>query len=143
MPGGDRNLTGEKEMKIRKDVVRATIAWLCVAVATSAAAQGPVPGNAASADSAASQTSSAAVTGATKKANRKANRQLVKRVSQAIARARGLDSTRISVSAKSGVVTLSGTVADNVQAGIAADAAQKVPGVLAVKNQLRISTQNW
>ncbi|CAN0621214.1 hyperosmotically inducible periplasmic protein [Burkholderia multivorans] len=127
-------------MKIRKDVVRATIAWLCVAVATSAAAQGPVPGNEASA---ASQTSSAAVTGATKKAIGKANRQLVKRVSQAIARAKGLDSTRISVSAKNGVVTLSGTIADNVQAGIAVDAAQKVPGVLAVKNQLRISTQNW
>ncbi|HKT63376.1 MAG TPA: BON domain-containing protein [Burkholderia sp.] len=130
-------------MEIRKHVVRAALAWLCVAGATSAFAQDPIPGNNPRADSAASQTSRAAGTGATKKANRKANRQLVKRVSQAIAHARGLDSTRISVSAKAGVVTLSGTIADNVQAGIAVDAAQEVPGVVSVKNQLRISTQNW
>ncbi|WP_241021254.1 BON domain-containing protein [Burkholderia sp. Ac-20344] len=120
-----------------------------MAAATSAFAQDPIPGSTVRAAptvptaSAASQSSSAAGTRVTKKAQRKADRQLVKRVSQAIARARGLDSTSMSVSAKNGVVTLSGTIADNVQAGIAVDAAQSVSGVLAVKNQLRIGTQNW
>ncbi|MBP0609485.1 MULTISPECIES: BON domain-containing protein [Burkholderia] len=133
-------------MKIRKHVVRAALAGLCMAAATSAFAQDPISGSTARAAPtalAASQSSSAAGTRVTKKAQKKADRQLVKRVSQAIARARGLDSTRMSVSAKNGVVTLSGTIADNVQAGIAVDAAQSVSGVLAVKNQLRIGTQNW
>jgi hyperosmotically inducible periplasmic protein len=125
-------------MNIRTVVTRAAMILMLATATASAVAQNPLPDNATQSGPAASQTTS--TTGA--RAARKANRQLVKRVSEVLARTRGLDSTRILVSAKNGVVTLSGTTTDSVQAGLAVAAAQQVQGVLMVKNQLRINTQN-
>ncbi|WP_244108361.1 BON domain-containing protein [Burkholderia anthina] len=93
---------------------------------------------------AAAATSGADVTGSNRDAartRRKTNRQLVKRVAAALARTRGLDSSRILIRATEGTVTLSGTVPDNVQIPLAVNAAQQVAGVAAVRNQLRVGTR--
>lgn len=75
------------------------------------------------------------------KAVRAANGKLKRGVSTALARTKGLDSSRILVKADSGIVTLSGTVADASQISLAASVAQRVSGVKSVKNLLRVDTR--
>ncbi|WP_080427308.1 BON domain-containing protein [Burkholderia ubonensis] len=117
-----------------------TLVALLVATAAPAFAQPP----ASTAVSAAAATSDAGVAGAAgsnrdaARARRKMNRQLVRRVAAALARTRGLDSSRILIRASDGTVTLSGSVPDNVQIPLAVNAAQQVAGVTALRNQLRI-----
>jgi hyperosmotically inducible protein len=76
------------------------------------------------------------------KAVRLANRALTKKVSEALARTRGLNSTRIIVKCKSGVVTLFGSVADSAQISLAVQATQNVEGVKSVQNQIRIDGES-
>ncbi|KWO10866.1 BON domain-containing protein [Burkholderia ubonensis] len=114
-----------------------TLVALLVATAVPAFAQPP----ASTAVPAAAATSDAGVAGSNRdaaRARRKMNRQLVKRVAAALARTRGLDSSRILIRASDGSVTLSGTVPDNVQIPLAVNAAQQVAGVTALRNLLRI-----
>ncbi|HDR9757671.1 TPA: BON domain-containing protein [Burkholderia cepacia ATCC 25416] len=76
-----------------------------------------------------------------RKATKAADRKLRKQVAGVLARTKRLDSSRLLIFAKSGVVTLSGEVADAEQAALAVSAAQRVPGVGEVRNRLRISPQ--
>ncbi|WP_230948915.1 BON domain-containing protein [Burkholderia cepacia] len=72
------------------------------------------------------------------KAARTANRKLIRAVSQALARTKGLDSTRLLVRVKGGDVTLLGSVPDTGQIQIAIGVAQQVDGVKSVRNEIRV-----
>ncbi|MCA8279534.1 BON domain-containing protein [Burkholderia cepacia] len=99
-------------------------------------------GGAASAPDAVSAVSAASASGSeSRKATKAADRKLRKQVAGVLARTKRLDSSRLLIFAKSGVVTLSGEVADAEQAALAVSAAQRVPGVGEVRNRLRISPQ--
>jgi hyperosmotically inducible periplasmic protein len=76
------------------------------------------------------------------KATRAANRKLTRSVSTALARTKGLDSTRIFVKSVDGAVTLSGMVPDVSQITLAVSVAQQVAGVKSVKNLLRVDTRS-
>ncbi|PCE33072.1 transporter [Burkholderia ubonensis subsp. mesacidophila] len=106
----------------------------------SAAAFAPVhaqPGDAGLAASAAE----AASASLTPKQRKTADRKLMRRVSAALARTRGLNATRILVRVRDGSVTLAGSVADTSQASLAAVVAKRVDGVVSVTSQLRIDDQ--
>lgn len=66
------------------------------------------------------------------------NRALAKRVRQALAHTKGLTSSGITVIAKSGAVTLTGTVPDQAQIGLAEATAKNVSGVTSLKNNLTL-----
>jgi hyperosmotically inducible periplasmic protein len=124
-------------MRSRAKIVHKTLAVMFSVFTLIAVAQDQIPASGVVADSAASR----ATTPLTGRAARTANRTLVKKVSQVLARTRGLDSSRILIRARDGVVMLSGTVPDSAQVVLAVDAAQKTDGVRAVQNQLRITTR--
>jgi hyperosmotically inducible periplasmic protein len=71
-----------------------------------------------------------------------ANRALVKQVRKALARAKGLEPTRIYTKAVDGVVTLTGSVPDQSQIDIATQATQGVQGVTSVQNKLTVRANN-
>lgn len=73
------------------------------------------------------------------KAAKAADRKLAHRIATALARTRGLDSSRIFVKARDGHVTLSGSVTDGAQVSLAEDAAKHVDGVKAVDNDIRVA----
>lgn len=75
------------------------------------------------------------------KAIRAADRKLVRKVSQALARAKRLNSTRLLVRARSGDITLLGSVTDAGQIPIAVDTAQRVDGVKSVTDEIRVAEQ--
>ncbi|WP_230962829.1 BON domain-containing protein [Burkholderia cepacia] len=108
------------------------------------AASTPDAVSAASAVASASAAASAAASASgseSRKATKAADRKLRKQVAGVLARTKRLDASRLLIFAKSGVVTLSGEVADAEQAALAVSAAQRVPGVGEVRNRLRISPQ--
>lgn len=72
------------------------------------------------------------------KAMRKANRLLAKNVRRALVKVKGLDSTNLVVSAKSGAVLLGGTVPEAGQIQMAVTTAQGVSGVQSVQNAIRV-----
>lgn len=72
--------------------------------------------------------------------NKKVDRALQKSIRRALSKAQNLNATNILVRARSGVVTLQGTVPETAQIGLAANATQTVPGVTSVINQLRVGT---
>ncbi|MFP6562309.1 BON domain-containing protein [Paraburkholderia sp. B3] len=72
------------------------------------------------------------------KAMRKANRLLSKNVQRALVKVKGLDSSNIVVSAKSGAILLGGTVPEADQIQMAVTTAQGVNGVQSVQNALRV-----
>ena len=76
---------------------------------------------------------------ATTKASKAADRKLAHRVATALERTHGLNAARILVKARDGHVTLNGSVTDNEQVSLAADAARQVAGVKTVENFVRIS----
>jgi len=80
---------------------------------------------------------STATQGTSKSAVRKANRALSKKVAQALSKG-GIDTTGVNVLAKSGAVTLAGTVTDPTQIDKAGSIAKGVSGVTSVKNVLTI-----
>lgn len=126
-------------MRTQEKIIQIVLASLLAGFTLAADAQDQVPGSEGAADSAASNVSGPS-TGQTPRA---ANRKLVKRVSEVLDRTKGLDSSRIMVTAHDGIVTLSGSIPDSSQAMLAASSAQTVDGVQAVRNQLRITTQGW
>jgi osmotically-inducible protein OsmY len=80
---------------------------------------------------------STATQGTSKSAVRKANRALSKKVLQALSKG-GVDTTGINVLAKSGAVTLAGTVTDPAEIDKAGSIAKGVSGVKSLKNALTI-----
>jgi len=78
---------------------------------------------------------------ASAKADKKANRQLGHKVRAALAKAKGLDVSSINVRAKSGAVTLTGTVPDQGQIDLAGNTAKGVAGVASVSNKLNVQQQ--
>ncbi|MFM0243708.1 BON domain-containing protein [Paraburkholderia sediminicola] len=69
-----------------------------------------------------------------------ADRALQKNVLRALSKTRGLRVSAITVRARNGVVTLEGTVPEQSQVGLAAQAAEAVEGVKSVTNALSLST---
>jgi osmotically-inducible protein OsmY len=80
----------------------------------------------------------AASNGTTAKTARQANRALRKQIYAAFAQRKEIDAGDISVSAKSGAVTLSGTVKNTAQIDTVGDIAKGVPGVISVNNKLTV-----
>ena len=72
------------------------------------------------------------------KSIRKADRQLAKQVRHALVQVKGLDSERIVVIARSGSVTLGGSVPEAAQSGLAVTAAKGVSGVSNVTDSLSV-----
>ena len=111
-----------------------TIAALVALVSTSASAQ---PQGAASAQAGALASTmpapaSAAPTG------KQADRALRRKVYAAIGKEKAIDAGNISVRAKNGAVTLTGTVSDTAQVGKVEEIAKGVPGVTSVTNKLTV-----
>lgn len=74
----------------------------------------------------------------TAKAAKSADRALAKKVRTALSRNKNISATNVTVRAKSGVVTLQGSVPEQLQIDQATQVAQSVPGVLSVKNALTV-----
>ncbi|BFG75241.1 hypothetical protein PTKU46_32740 [Paraburkholderia terrae] len=72
--------------------------------------------------------------------NKTADRALRKRVLTALARAKGLRATGITVRARNGAILLEGWVPEEAQVEQATRVAQGVPGVASVQNALTLST---
>ncbi|TKC91148.1 BON domain-containing protein [Trinickia terrae] len=103
----------------------------CVVLACSAYAQ--------ASDTAAAPAATASAPSA--KAVKKANRTLGYTVRKALAKTQGLDVSNISVRARGGAVTLTGTVPDQGQIDAAGEAAKGVKGVTSVANKLSVMQQ--
>ncbi|WP_175945416.1 BON domain-containing protein [Caballeronia sp. BCC1704] len=67
-----------------------------------------------------------------------ADRALRKDVIRSLTRTKGLNTARITVRVKNGVVMLQGSVADQSEIDVATRAAATTPGVASVKNSLTI-----
>jgi len=106
-----------------------TIAALVALVSTSASAQ---PQGAASAQAGAQASTMSAPTG------KQADRALRRKVYAAIGKEKAIDAGNISVRAKNGAVTLTGTVSDTAQVGKVEEIAKGVPGVTSVTNKLTV-----
>jgi hyperosmotically inducible periplasmic protein len=74
----------------------------------------------------------------TSKAMRKTDRTLARKVRGALAKTEGISVANVVVRARSGAVTLEGTVPEEDQIGQAVQIAQGVQGVTSVKNALSI-----
>ena len=72
-------------------------------------------------------------------ATKAANRALQKSVLHTLSKTKGLRVSNITIVARSGVVTLEGSVPEESQVELATRAAQSVPGVTEVKNALILS----
>jgi osmotically-inducible protein OsmY len=88
-----------------------------------------------SSDAAATDTTTAAPSAKSTKA---ANRALQRSVRKALSKTKGLSVANITVRARSGAVTLEGSVPEQPQVDLATQAAQGVAGVTSVKNALTI-----
>jgi len=72
------------------------------------------------------------------KSTKAANRALQRTVRKALSKTKGLSVANITVRARSGAVTLEGSVPEQEQIDLATQTAQGVPGVTSVKNALTI-----
>ena len=90
------------------------------------------------ASAASNATAVAASGGTTARDTRMANRALRKKVYAAIAKYKEINAGDISVVAKSGAVTLEGTVVEASQIDKVAEIARGVPGVTSVTNRLTV-----
>ncbi|MFM0737539.1 BON domain-containing protein [Paraburkholderia xenovorans] len=72
------------------------------------------------------------------KATKSANRALGRKVRSALSKTKGLSIANVTVRARGGAVTLSGSVPEQPQVDLATQAAQGVAGVTSVKNALTI-----
>ncbi|MEZ2352703.1 BON domain-containing protein [Caballeronia sp. RCC_10] len=117
------------------DLLKALGVVVCVAVASSAYAQ--------SSDAAATtSTEASAPTKAQKSATKKTDRSLGYAVRRALSKAQGFDVSNVYVRARSGAVTLTGTVPEGAQIAQAEEVAKGVSGVTSVSNKLSLSAQN-
>lgn len=105
----------------------------CVAVASSAYAQ-----NDTSANTTAGTTATAPAHAQGGNPARRANRKLGYAVRRALAKAQGLDVSNITVRARGGAVTLTGSVPEQAQIEKAGEVAQGVAGVTSVANKLSV-----
>lgn len=80
----------------------------------------------------------AAPAATTAKQAKAADRALGRKVRSALSKTKGLSVANITVRARSGAITLAGTVPEQGQVDIATQAAQGVAGVTSVKNALTI-----
>lgn len=78
---------------------------------------------------------------ASAKTVKKANSQLGRKVRGALAKAQGIDVANISVRARGGAVTLTGSVPDQGQIDKAGEVAKGVAGVTSVANKLSVEQQ--
>jgi osmotically-inducible protein OsmY len=116
------------------DLLKALGVVVCVAVASSAYAQ--------SSDAAAtSSADSAAQAKAQKSATKKTDRKLGYDVRRALSKAQGFDVSNVYVRARSGAVTLTGTVPEGGQIAQAEEVAKGVPGVKSVSNKITLGVQ--
>jgi hyperosmotically inducible periplasmic protein len=72
-----------------------------------------------------------------------ADRKLARDVRKALSRAPNFNVSNVFVTARGGVVTLSGSVSDGVQIQQASEVAMGVPGVVSVSNQLSMYTRGY
>lgn len=86
---------------------------------------------------------SAASAKAGQKSTRKADRKLSSDVRRALSKTKEIMITNIFVRARSGAITLTGSVPDNAQIDKAAEVAKGVPGVTSVTNKLSLQAQNY
>jgi hyperosmotically inducible protein len=82
--------------------------------------------------------SGAAMAAPSAKTVKKENRQLGRKVRGALAKAQGISVSNISVRARGGAVTLTGSVPDQGQVDKAGDVAKGVDGVTSVSNKLTV-----
>ncbi|HEY1999089.1 BON domain-containing protein [Paraburkholderia sp.] len=115
-----------------KTVRMLSVSALCL----SAALAMPLYAYAQSSDAMANMDS--APTPASKKAASKADRTLARAVRKALAKAQGFDVSNVFVKARSGAVTLSGTVESGDQISQAEQVARGVSGVTSVNNKLSL-----
>jgi hyperosmotically inducible periplasmic protein len=127
--------TSETKGEIMKavDLLKALGVVVCVAVASSAYAQ--------SSDAAATSTESAAPTKAQKSAVKKEDRKLGYSVRRALSKAQGFDVSNVFVRARSGAITLTGTVPESGQIAQAEEVAKGVAGVKSVSNKITLGVQ--
>jgi hyperosmotically inducible periplasmic protein len=92
-------------------------------------------------DAQTADTSSDAPAAPSKKAVRKQNHQLESSVRHALSKAKNLDTSNITVLARSGAVTLDGSAADDEQIQLAETTAASVSGVSSVKNNLHVKEE--
>jgi hyperosmotically inducible protein len=109
------------------NLVKALGIALCVATASSAYAQ---------ASDAEAPAATAAAPATNTKATRAADRKLGRDVRRALARTQGFNVSNVFVRARSGAVTLTGSVPDGGMIQQAGDVAKGVPGVTSVNNRL-------
>ena len=112
-----------------------TIAALVAMVSTSASAQ---PQGAASAQAGAQAASGMQASAAAAPTGKQADRALRRKVYAAIGKEKAINAGNISVRAKNGAVTLTGTVSDTAQVGRVEEIAKGVPGVTSVTNKLTV-----
>ncbi|PYE16668.1 BON domain-containing protein [Paraburkholderia silvatlantica] len=79
-----------------------------------------------------------AASGAAAPTGRQTDRTLRRKVYSAIGKDKSINAGNISVRAKSGAVTLTGTVSDPAQVGKVEEIAKGVPGVTSVTNKLTV-----
>jgi hyperosmotically inducible periplasmic protein len=113
------------------DLLKVMVVAGCVALTSGAWAQ--------SSDSMSSPSDSTATDA---KAMKKADRKLAHDVRRAMAKAQGFDVSNVFVKARSGVVTLSGTVPASEQIAQAEEIAKGVAGVKSVSNRVTLGIQS-
>jgi osmotically-inducible protein OsmY len=86
--------------------------------------------------------SGAAMAAPSAKTVKKADRALGRKVRGALAKAQGINVSSIAVRARSGAVTLTGSVPDQGQVDKAGDVAKGVDGVTSVSNKLSVVLPN-
>ncbi|HZZ02747.1 BON domain-containing protein [Paraburkholderia sp.] len=74
---------------------------------------------------------------------RKADRKLSADVRHALGKTRGIDVTNIFVRARSGAITLTGSVPDSAQISKAEEVARGVAGVTSVTSKISMQAQNY
>ncbi|CAB3753626.1 BON domain-containing protein [Paraburkholderia solisilvae] len=113
------------------DLLKVMVVAGCVALTSSAWSQ--------SSDSMGTTDSATTTTDA--KAMKKADRKLAHDVRRAMAKAQGFDVSNVFVRARSGVVTLTGTVPEGDQIAQAGEIAKGVAGVKSVANRVTLGVQ--
>ena len=74
---------------------------------------------------------------------RKADRKLSSGVRRALSATGGIEMTNVFIRARSGTITLTGSVPNSAQITKAEETAKSVPGVSSVINKLAMSAQNY
>lgn len=116
-------------------VVGLVVATLAASASMSAWSQ---PQAAASVTAGAQAASAMAASGATAPTGRQADRALRRKVYAAIGTDKSINAGNISVRARNGAVTLTGSVSETAQIGKVEEMTKSVPGVTSVTNKLTV-----